>query len=525
MPVTADPTLVIDWLGDGAFGGDGSIDALYPYTIDGLGTMTIDDLATLLTLEDATADLRLNPEVFIGRGRDQARQYSPPRAGVMEFSLDNPTGKYSSANAASPLAGQLLPGRLTDFKETYLGVDYPLFRGFLEDPRELPSDTQRMVHWTAVDGLAWLRAAKVSTAMYTSVRTDQTIGYVLDAVGWPASLRVLDTGKTTLARWWVDGISAFDAIRDIVLSEGQGALFYVDAEGNLTFESRHYRLLTTRCVTVQATFRGAGAEPLYGQDFEYENGIRQVVNICTIPVRSYAVGSLGTIWTGPTPITFGPSETKTYTVSTTADGFTGALDPTTGGGDYTVTAGSITSATLNRSGGKTATLTVVAGSGGATITGLRVRGQTVTISTEDWSHTVDTSASQNPNSGYGPRAFPDEFIPKWVPTSQEAVDYCNSVVQRYQQPVPRCRISVSNLTAERLIQALSRKISDRIHVTEAERAFVDDDFMIETITHEVSDGRNHKARFTCERVAAAQAFWILGDAVLGLLGQSTVVGY
>lgn len=524
MPVTADPTLVIDWLGDGAFGGDGSVDALYPYTVDGLGSMTVDDLALLLTLEDATADLRLNPEVFIGRGRDQARQYSPPRAGVMEFSLDNPTGKYSSANAASPLAGQLLPGRLVDYKETYAAVDYPLYRGFLEDPRELPADDIRMVHWSAVDGLARLQAAKVSTAMYTNVTTDYAVARVLDAAGWPASLRTLDAGKTTLARWWVDGVSAFDAIRDLVLTEGQGALFYVDAEGNLVFESRHYRLLTTRCVTAQATFRGTGAEPLYGTDFEYENGIRQVVNVCTIPVRSYAVAALGTIWTGPTPITLGANETKTYLVSTTADGFEDAVNPTTGGGDYSVSAGSITSATLDRTGGKTATLTLVAGSGGATITGLRVRAEAVSVSTVDVSNTVDASASQDSESGYGVRAFPDEFLPKWVPTVAEALDWCNATVNRYQQPVPRVRISVSNLTEQRLLQALSRKISDRVHVIEAERAFVDDDFMVETLTHEISDGRNHKTRFTCERADSA-AFWVLGDAVLGLLGETTVVGY
>jgi len=192
-------------------------------------------------------------------------------------------------------------------------------------PTELPYQTRQEVHFAALDGLAKLKAARISTAMYTSTRTDVAIGYILDAAGWPAADRLLDTGKTTLARWWVDQIDAFTAIRDLVYTEGPGALFYVDASGKLVFESRHYRLLTARSTGSNATISGQGSEPVFGSSFEYEPGLRSIVNTCTVPVRAYASAAGVTIWTAPTlPLTLAPGQVRIFTVSATADGFSGA---------------------------------------------------------------------------------------------------------------------------------------------------------------------------------------------------------
>lgn len=508
MAVVADYTLLINWTGRAGFPG-----VTYPADAGevarGLGLAPI---GVPSAEEDVTADWRQEPITFVGRGRDQAREYSPPQAGTMEFSLANDDGRYSSANPLSPIAGLVLPGRDVDFDAVYAGVTYPIFRGFLDVPTELPYMTRQEVHLSALDGLAKLKAAKVSTAMYTGIRTDVAIGHVLDAAGWPAGTRVLDTGKTTLARWWVDQVDAFTAIRDLVQTEGVGALFYVDAEGNLVFESRHYRLLTARSTTSQATLYGAGTEPVYGSDFEYEPGLRGIVNSCTVPVRSYASTPGATIWTAPAlPLTLGPGEVRTFTVSTTADGFSGA----------TVSITPALTTSLSRTSGKTATLTVTGAAGGSTVTALSVTGTTWAISTTQVGHTIDASASQDT---YGVRAFPDEFVPKWVPTAAEAVDFCNAVVGRYQDPRPQVRISLTNGAEERLIQALARQISDRIHVVENSLAFVDDDFFVETITHEISSGRNHKTKFSCER-AVNQVSWVLGVAGYSELSVSTVLAF
>ena len=47
----------------------------------------------------------------IAYGRDQARAFSPVRAGEAAFKLNNAARIYSPENASSPLFGQLVPGR------------------------------------------------------------------------------------------------------------------------------------------------------------------------------------------------------------------------------------------------------------------------------------------------------------------------------------------------------------------------------------------------------------------------------
>lgn len=469
--------------------------------------------------ENLSRRMRDRPSVVITRGRDRTMELSPPRAGSMRVALDNADRYLSQENTASPIYGKMIPGVFGQCRAEYpSGTWYDLFTGYVDIPDENPYRSQRVVQVALLDGLAKLKAVKVSTAMYTSITTDVAIGHVLDAAGWPAAKRTLSTGKTTLARWWADGIDAFTAIRDLVQSEGPGALFYIDGAGNLVFEDRHYRLLTARSTTSNATVRGTGTEPLYKQ-FSYVGGLRGIVNSITVQVRSYTVAALGSIWTGPTPLSFAPSEVKTYVVSTTADGFEDAVAPTSGAGDFTVTTGSIASATLSRTSGKTAVLTITAGAAGATITGLRVRAETVTIATQAVSNTSDTSTSQ---TKYGLRTLPDEFLPKWVPTVADAQDFCNAVVARYQEKVPQVTFSLTNGNADALTQALSRRPSDRIKVIEADSG-LNSDFIVEAVEHRIRPP-NQETLFFCEQ-ANPQSVWVLGDANLGVLGTTTRLGF
>lgn len=520
MSVTATYEFLVDFYNSGDLGGAGTIEGTWPLTIDDLGTMTIDGTIALESLQDVTSDVRHNPATAIGRGRDQAREFAPPIAGLADFALENADARYSSANVLSPLYGELKPGRRVRIRAEYAAVWYPLFEGFTDLPTEQPGKLQQRVRFGALDGLAKLVAHKnVSTAMYTSLRTDQAIGHVLDAANWPADKRVLGTGKTTLARWWVDGLDAFTAVRDLMYTEGPGALIFVDEEGNFVFQSRHWRLLDPLATTVQATFRGRTTEPLYKR-FEYEPGLRGIVNACTVPVRSYAVAALAPVWTGPTPLTLAPGEVWQRTVTTTADGFEDAVTPASGT-DYTLTAGTLASVTLSRTSGKRATLTLTGGASGATLTGLQVRGEAVTISQTDVSETIDATASWE---AYGIREFPSSYIPKWIPTANEAGDFCNAVVSRYQEPVPQVRFSITNGHESRLIQALSRQMSERVRVIEDERAKVDDEFTIEAISHLITEGQNHETTFSAEQ-ASSQAYWVLGIPGYSELGETTVLGY
>lgn len=486
MP-SATYAIKVDWDADGTFAGTG---------------------------EDVSARLRFNPQLVIRRGREMAKALSPPAAGRFDFTLDNQSGDYSSQNAASPIFGRVLPGREVCGTASYGGTAYALGRAYVEEPIERPSRGEKYVTFNCLDGLSFLRAAKVSTAMYTGITTDVAIGHVLDAAGWPAGKRSLQTGKTTLARWWVDNVDAFTAIRDLVNSEGPGALFYCDEVGNVVFEDRHYRLLTSRCTTSQATLRDSGAEPLFS-GYNFLPGIRDVVNAATIPVRSFASSAGVSIWTASgLPITLAPGEVRRFTVDTTADGFSAAVVT------LTASAGSASNS-LDRASGKSATLTVTAhATTGATLSALSVTATTWTISSQNVANTIDAATSQ---SKYGERALPTQFVGSWVPDVNTATDLANAVVARYREPVPQVQVTLNNAAAARLVQCLTRKPSDRVTIVQADSS-VNDDFMVEAIEHRVSFNQNHETTFVCEQ-SNQQAFWILGVAGYSELGETTVLGY
>lgn len=472
--------------------------------------------------EDVTARVRTTTPIVVKRGRDFARELAPMRAGTTDLLLGNEDGLYSSKNAASPLFGLVKSGRLLDVDVAYGGTTYDVASAYTNEPEEQPLLGQRSVRVYALDGLGRAGAATVYSDMYTSLRIDQAVGVVLDLIGWPAGLRSLDTAATTLARWWVAGITGFQALKDLVLTEGPGAMLYVNGAGVVVFESRHYRLLTTRSTTSQGTFRDQGAEPLMSR-FTVVPGEGGIVNDATIPVKSYSLAALASIWTGPTPLTIAAGSTYTATVSTTEQAFDNAVNPTAGAGDFTVTAGSVASATLDRDGGKTATLTIVPGAGGATLTGLRVRAQVVTTTEQLVSNTVDASASI---AAHGVQTLPADSVPRWVPTVNEATDFANAVVGRNATERAQVMVGVNNLTDERLTHALARRPSDRITVVDTSPiASFDDDVMIEAVEYRFdSHGDVFEATFSCEEARSA-TYWVLGVAGLSELGDTTTLGY
>lgn len=472
--------------------------------------------------EDVTERVRVTTPIVVKRGRDFARELAPIRAGTTDLLLGNEDGLYSSKNAASPLFGLVKSGRLIDVDVDYGGDSYDIASAYTNEPEEQPLLSQRSVRVYALDGLGRAGAAKIYTDRYASIRIDAAIGVVLDAIGWPAGLRSLDAAATTVTGWFVAGVTAFQALKDLVLSEGPGAMLYVDGAGSVVFESRHYRLLTTRSTTSQATFRDQGAEPLMSR-FSVVPGESGIVNRATIPVRSDALAALAPVWTGPTPLVIQPGGTYTATVSTTEAAFDNAVNPTAGAGDFTVTAGSVASATLDRDGGKTATLTVVAGAGGATLTGLRVRAQTVTITEQLVSNTIDAAQSI---LDHGVQTLPDESTPKWVPTVNEAIDFANAVVGRNKTERAQVVVGINNLTEERLVQALSRRISDRVTAIDTSPvASFDDDVVVEAVEYRFdSHGDVFEATLYGEE-ARSQAYWVLGVAGYSELGDTTTLGY
>ncbi|MFH1604555.1 MAG: hypothetical protein ABIH03_11680, partial [Pseudomonadota bacterium] len=172
-----------------------------------------------------------------------------------------------------------------------------------------------------------------------------------------------------------------------------------------------------------------------------------------------------------------------------------------------------------RDSGSVVTITITAGSSGATLTGLQLRADLVSVdNTTVKSNTLDTTTSM---TAYGVQTY---TLPTRAEISpNDAQDFCNAIVSRYQNPRPIVTITLKGDDADRLEQMRRRQISDRVTIVEAQTA-LDADFFVESIKHQIGATGARAVQFGCEK-AVDEQFWILGDATLSLLGETTYLGY
>ena len=306
----------------------------------------------------------------------------------------------------------------------------------------------------------------------------------------------------------VPGLAAFPkapdptpppALAALKNTEGPGAALYEDGTGAVVFKDRHKRLTDTRSNTSQTTFSSlaAAAEPLMSLPFEYDDGVADVVNAATVDVRVRTLAALAEIWALGSTVTLGPNETRKYQARQTVDGdpFTAAVAPTSGGGDYTVASGALASnPTLDRTSGARVTITLVGGASGASITGLRLRAQSLDVSNiTPVASTVDVAASQ---ARYGVRSYPLAIRAEIAPNT--AQDLVNAIVGYQQDGRAKATVTVRGIqAAARLTAALAREVSDRITIVNA-GAGVNGAFYVESIAHEVQAPAAHVTTFDCE---------------------------
>ena len=510
------------------------------------------------TGEDVTSDVRAE-SLRVERGHAASQTLAPPQAGVASFVLNNDDSTYHPENSGSALTGNLLPGRTVNVQATFetevflldsgtldtnrLGGANDLFTGFIDDFAIDSNPGQRQADFSALDGLATLVGKIVSTILYDGISTGTAVGHLLDAVGWPADDRDIDDGQTILDWWWVEQGDAFGALKELVASEGPGVSLYVTGEGILTFKDRHHRFLETRAITSQATFRGAGTEPTFGIPFNYQTGWRNVANDVAIRVERRKRQPLQVVWIH-TNDTFVVAPSATETITAQADNpFIDAVSPETfvlgstsngklgtnrlGGSssetavDFNVTQGGISTVSVDRTSAQSITISITATAAGAVIENLALRAKpvkkTVTVIVEDEDATSIAA--------YGRRSL---SRPKIMTNLNVARDIAAAYIGRLKDPLVTVGFPVNNGHDTRLREALSREISDRVTVIEAD-AGLNRDFHIENIRHTVrAAGKSHTTTFSCRDADAglvsATDIFILDDVSNGVLGTNKL-GY
>jgi hypothetical protein len=163
------------------------------------------------------------------------------QTGTMSLRIIDQTGAFNPMNPASPYYNLLTPMRKVTITATYGTTTYPIFAGYITSyDTTTPKDVGEVVYTTiqAVDGFRLFQNAQITTVASTSAgqTTGTRIGKILDAVGWPAGMRDVDSGQTTVQSDPSTLRTSLGAMQTVTSTE-YGSL-YMDAFGNLVFQDR-----------------------------------------------------------------------------------------------------------------------------------------------------------------------------------------------------------------------------------------------------------------------------------------------
>ena len=475
------------------------------------------------------------------RGRDYGSALEGKSiAGKLTATLVNTTGKYSPSNTSSPLSGSILPGRsvkITAGQSVPFPQTFPIafsdttrWQGKLD--RILPqpaSQGLKTCTLTAFGNLGYLNQFEVQLSSQTNRRTDQAVGDILDNLGWASGERTLDTGLTTISRFWMAKKKGIEALR--LVEETEAGFIKETKDGKIGFENRHHRLTQTASTTSQATFTDASGATNTFSSISQADPLSTIVNHVEATARTYDTATVAVLWTHPetgsdSP-TLSPSESKTFEAEypnpdsannaeevdawTTPAATTDYLANTASNGSGTNRTSDI--AVTNEKTAERMVMTFTNNSADDVfLTKIQARGTAVATKNPCTVRAIDTDSQAE----YGERKYVAKT--KFIPTTTEAQDWCDYQASIYGSPVEILTMNIpANETSVR--QAMSRDISDRITVTANNDAKlgVNADFFIESEAHNVSlGGSEHTVQFKLSPATGGYSqFWVLGTSVLG----------
>jgi hypothetical protein len=223
-----------------------------------LGTNILADTASVIVDVSSQVD-----GITTRRGRNaEADQF---QTGTCTLRIVDQNGDFNPMNTAGPYYGLLDPMRKLQITATYLGITYPIFSGFITGydtltPQEAGVDVVYTTI-TAVDAFRLLQNAQITTVVDATAGqlSGTRINKLLDQVAWPASMRDVDAGQTTMQADPGTQRTALAACQTVSTSE-YGA-FYVDAAGSFVFQDR---ALTSSSISATPTvFTDEGGDIKY----------------------------------------------------------------------------------------------------------------------------------------------------------------------------------------------------------------------------------------------------------------------
>ena len=163
------------------------------------------------------------------------------QTGNLILRIVDQNGDFNPENPASPYYTYLTPMKKVQITATYGATTYPIFSGFITSyvttyPREAEDVTYTTIQ--AVDAFRLAQNAQINTVTGASAGqlSGTRINEILDEISWPASMRDVDAGLTTLQADPGTTRTALAALTTVAQSE-YGAL-YVNANGEFVFQDR-----------------------------------------------------------------------------------------------------------------------------------------------------------------------------------------------------------------------------------------------------------------------------------------------
>jgi hypothetical protein len=180
----------------------------------------------------------------IRRGRN--RILNKFEAGSATVILEDTNGDWVPTNTSSPYYGKLLPLRKiriwADYDSGSGTVRYYLYSGYItsyDTNFQIGVEGISSVTLQCVDAFRLFSNVSISTVAGTSAgqTTGERMNNLLDVPTFPTSMRVIDTGDSTVQADPGTERDLLNALQTIENSEFGG--FYIDPEGNATFLSRN----------------------------------------------------------------------------------------------------------------------------------------------------------------------------------------------------------------------------------------------------------------------------------------------
>jgi len=198
------------------------------------GTNVLADSAAVIVDVSNVVD-----SVSIKRGRNP--QVDEFQTGTMTLRIVDQNGDFNPQNPSSPYFGLLDPMRKVSISATSVGVTYPMFSGFITSyTTSTPLNANDVVYTTiqAVDAQRLAQNAQIATVTAATAGdlSGTRINQILNMISWPASMRDVDAGLTTMQADPGTARTSLAALQTVTNSE-YGA-FYVDASGSFVFQDR-----------------------------------------------------------------------------------------------------------------------------------------------------------------------------------------------------------------------------------------------------------------------------------------------